>query len=71
MARNLPCIGGDLVSITDRRAKIPQAVGQLSPHTTTTESACFRAHMPLLESLCTAKKDLHDASKIQCSQINK
>ena len=71
MAKNLPCNGGDLVSIPGRRAKIPQAMGQLSPHTTTTEPACFRAHTPLLESLCTAQKGLHDATKIQCSQINK
>ena len=51
VVKNPPCHAGDMGSILGQGTLIQQAVEQLSPHTTTTESA------PQLESPCTAKKD--------------
>ena len=42
MVKNLPCNAGDRALIPGWGAKIPHAMGQLSPHTTTTEPAHAR-----------------------------
>ena len=39
MVKNLPSNAGDMSSIPGRGTKIPHARGQLSPHTTTRETA--------------------------------
>ena len=39
MVKNPPCNAGDMGSIPGQGTKIPRAVGQLSPHATTTELA--------------------------------
>ena len=44
-----PSSAGDMGSIPGRGAKIPHAVGQLSPCTATTETTCSGAHAPQLE----------------------
>ena len=48
VVKNLPYNAGDLGSILGRETKIPHAVGQLSPHATTTELVRLneRARMP-------------------------
>ena len=48
---HLPVQGMWVWSLPGWGTKIPHAVGQLSPHTTTTELACSRAGAPQLESL--------------------
>ena len=64
LVKNLPSNVGDVHSIPGRGTKIPRAVGQLSPCTTTTEPAHSGAHAPQLErSLCTATKSPVPATK--------
>ena len=64
VVQNLPSNAGDTGSISGWGAKIPHAVGQLSPRAATTEPARSGAHAPQLESL-------QASTKTQCSQINK
>ena len=53
VVKNLPCKAGDVGLIPSRRTKIPQAMEQLSPRVTTTETA-----------LRTTRKDPCNATKI-------
>ena len=66
--KSLPYNAGDAVLIPGQGSKIPHAVGQLSPHATTTElahfnyslrAASYRAHAPW--SLCATleRENLH------------
>ena len=41
MVKNLPSNEGDVGLIPGQGTKIPHAMGQLSPHTTTTELTCL------------------------------
>ena len=58
MVRNLPCSAGDIGSIPGPGTKIPHAVEQLSPCTTTGEFMCCneRLHMPHLRPNATKLK---------------
>ena len=47
--KNPPSNAGDAGSIPGQGTKIPHAAGQLSPHATTTEPMCSRAHVAQLE----------------------
>ena len=47
--KNLPSNTGDAGLIPGQGTKIPHAMGQLSPRTTTTEPVCPGARMPQLE----------------------
>ena len=51
VVRNLPCNAGDAGSIPGRGTNTQHAAGQLSSHTTTTESTCPS------QSLCAKAKD--------------
>ena len=46
MVKNPPCNAGDTGSIPGRRAKIPYAAGQLSPHTATAEARAPQLERP-------------------------
>ena len=59
VVKNLPSNAGDMGLIPHRGTKIPQAVGQLSPHAATTEPTCSRACMPQLERPCTITREAH------------
>ena len=48
MVKNPPSNAGDVGSILGRGTKIEHAMGQLSPHATTTEPVCSGAHAPHL-----------------------
>ena len=57
MVRNPPCDAGDIGSIPGPGTKIPHAVEQLSPCTTTGEFMCCNERFP------------RATSKTKCSQI--
>ena len=59
MIKNPLCSAGDAGSIPGQGTKIPHAMEQLSPHATTAEAACSRAHAPQLESPLSAATDAH------------
>ena len=56
MVKNPPSNAGDVDSILDQETEIPQATGQLSPHTTTTEPARSRACTLQLEEACMPRQ---------------
>ena len=60
--KNLPSNAGDVVSIPGWGTKIPHAMGQLSPHTATTEPTLSGARTPQLESphVATAESVRHN-----------
>ena len=61
MVENLPSSPGDMDSSPGKEVGIPQAAGQLSPHTTATGPVCSGAQMPQLErSLSTTAKRQHE-----------
>ena len=86
MVESLPADAGDAGLIPGGGAKIPHAVGQLSPHATTTEfmplnerahmpqttePTCPGAHTPQLErSPCASTKILCATTKTRRSQKN-
>ena len=49
----------DVVLIPGQGTKIPNAIGQLSPWTGTTEPICSRDRMPELDSLPAATRENH------------
>ena len=59
MVKNSLSNAGDVGLIPGRGTKILHAAGQLSPHATTTEHACSRAHVPQLETLRAATTEPH------------
>ena len=57
MVKNPLCNAGDVGLIPGRGTKIPSAVEQLSPYTTTTELSCSGIHEPQLSGLCATRND--------------
>ena len=62
VVKNPPASTGDVGWIPGRGTKIPHALGQLRPRTTTTEPTCPGARMPQLERSpqATAKSPCHN-----------
>ena len=57
-------------SIPGQGTKIPRAMDQLSPSTTTAEPVCSRARLPQLGTVRCSGRFPHDVNKTQWSQIN-
>ena len=55
VVKNMPENAVDTDSIPGPRAKIPYAMGQLNPHTTTTEPTHFRAYESQLWKLACSR----------------
>ena len=67
MVKNLPSNAGDMGSVPGQVARIPHAVGLLSPHAASREKPLWhneRSHMSV------TGKSLHAAAKTRYSQIN-
>ena len=65
VVKNLPCNTGDAGSIPSQRARTPHAAERLNPCAATAEPVCSRAHVPHLESLCTATaQPLHHSQSL-------
>ena len=57
MVKNSPCNAGNVGSIPVWGTKIPHTTEQLGLCVSTTELVCSGAHMPQLESPCTAREN--------------
>ena len=74
MVKNLPSNAGDTGSIPGQGTKIPHAMGQLSPHATTTELMCLneRARVPQLQSPhTTTGENPHATTREKAASCNK
>ena len=71
MVENPPSNAGHVSSIPGRGTKIPHAMGQLSPRSTTTQPEHSGAGAPILErSRRATRKSPRAAAKTRRSQIN-